>query len=1041
MKDRVVRAVFAAVVVACECGSAWADIPASAYVQDGLIAQWDGIDNAGTGKHDPSATTWKELVGDLPTTATALTFADGNHAVFNGTTTSGTLLTGSLPAALEAISNGAFTADIRMTPVAYKQYGGMFHFDESSTTRYFSLSSDKHAASGGKDSFFGSFQYKRDKWDAANGYSLALPVIGRATNVTAIADGGNHKLYLGGALISTHNAGTVVKYASTQFSIGRYLLRSERAKMNLYGVRFYNRVLAADDIAWNAKVDRARFEGDPSGYICDVEKRSIKTRVRLQAKYGAEISLDGGETWGVSYEDWYELDSPVTVQMHVPEGSAFSWNELPAGATLSEDGKTMTFAADKPISASAQVGEKITWNHHTNNSTCYWEDETKWTCPDGSHRVPAAYDTVVIPDRTSYPYNGYTIISTNPLPPLTSFYLGTRRTLSLRNGWDSKIDAERIVIKGEKGDSNFGTTLTCGGGFTEEQMSNRVWIVADELVLSNAYSYITSGGYGACNGEAWHGETGMAESDCGSHGGKGTSAHSHTYGSITAPTAPGSGSWRTSSYKQNGGGAVRLQVKHVVVNGSINATGTGGSFGWGGGAGSGGSIYISCDTIEGTGSVNANGGGNTSSSASGAGGGGRVSVVYDPVKQAAVDCKVAFAARGGCNWTASTARYTVGYSGTLYFPDDQFLNRPGRMLAGWVYYGPEVTLANSLVGENLALTNSLVELTTGAVVNVTGNLSFDGTNTRVNGLRTSDVDIPITVGGNLTLTGARVQITKGSTVTVGGNLVLDEGSSINSSGELYVKAAATNGTEAAGYVDSVTVGGDWRIGKNALASIICDSTTGSIVPLSAKTFTLEAGGFLSANAGGWGTSKAPGYNSGYGGSHGGLGAATYGGYPTKKDGSLDTKYLYGNMKRPLLPGSSGGNTSLLGGGVIWLKTAGKMDVNGTISANGSNNGGWASAGSGGSVYLQAGKIAGSTNGTITAKGGSSTTTYGYGAGGGGRIALWYHTSSFGDVNPTNVITFSAAGGAGLVAVESDKKDGLPGSIYVHQIPGLRVFVR
>ena len=76
-----------------------------------------------------------------------------------------------------------------------------------------------------------------------------------------------------------------------------------------------------------------------------------------------------------------------------------------------------------------------------------------------------------------------------------------------------------------------------------------------------------------------------------------------------------------------------------------------------------------------------------------------------------------------------------------------------------------------------------------------------------------------------------------------------------------------------------------------------------------------------------------------------------------------------------------------------------------------------------------------------AKGGSSTVTFGNGAGGGGRVALWYRRSEFGDVNPTNVFTVSAAGGAGLVAVESDKKDGLPGSIYVHQIPGLRVFVR
>ena len=33
------------------------------YAQDGLIAMWDGIENAGWGIHDPAATVWKDLVG------------------------------------------------------------------------------------------------------------------------------------------------------------------------------------------------------------------------------------------------------------------------------------------------------------------------------------------------------------------------------------------------------------------------------------------------------------------------------------------------------------------------------------------------------------------------------------------------------------------------------------------------------------------------------------------------------------------------------------------------------------------------------------------------------------------------------------------------------------------------------------------------------------------------------------------------------------------------------------------------------------------
>ena len=52
------------VAVAASAIPAWATTYTSAsYVQDGLIAQWDGIDNAGTGVHDPTTNVWKDLKG------------------------------------------------------------------------------------------------------------------------------------------------------------------------------------------------------------------------------------------------------------------------------------------------------------------------------------------------------------------------------------------------------------------------------------------------------------------------------------------------------------------------------------------------------------------------------------------------------------------------------------------------------------------------------------------------------------------------------------------------------------------------------------------------------------------------------------------------------------------------------------------------------------------------------------------------------------------------------------------------------------------
>lgn len=53
-------------IVAARTG-VWAksEYTAKDYVQDGLIAMWDGIENAGWGVHDPNATVWKDLVGQF----------------------------------------------------------------------------------------------------------------------------------------------------------------------------------------------------------------------------------------------------------------------------------------------------------------------------------------------------------------------------------------------------------------------------------------------------------------------------------------------------------------------------------------------------------------------------------------------------------------------------------------------------------------------------------------------------------------------------------------------------------------------------------------------------------------------------------------------------------------------------------------------------------------------------------------------------------------------------------------------------------------
>ena len=48
----------------------------ASYVADGLVAQWDGIDNAGRGLHDAATTTWKDLASTNDFTCADLSFTD-----------------------------------------------------------------------------------------------------------------------------------------------------------------------------------------------------------------------------------------------------------------------------------------------------------------------------------------------------------------------------------------------------------------------------------------------------------------------------------------------------------------------------------------------------------------------------------------------------------------------------------------------------------------------------------------------------------------------------------------------------------------------------------------------------------------------------------------------------------------------------------------------------------------------------------------------------------------------------------------------------
>ena len=153
-----------------------------------------------------------------------------------------------------------------------------------------------------------------------------------------------------------------------------------------------------------------------------------------------------------------------------------------------------------------------------------------------------------------------------------------------------------------------------------------------------------------------------------------------------------------------------------------------------------------------------------------------------------------------------------------------------------------------------------------------------------------------------------------------------------------------------------------------------------------------------------------------GGSYGGLGGA-YSGVANA---------VYGDYRNPNELGSGGGAfdgpTQGAGGGLVRI-SAGNVQVDGKILANGQASGG--SGGSGGGIWLSVGSLNGT--GTISASGANGNS---YCGGGGGRVAVLYGTANF---NLTNNILAnagtanSAKGSVGTVYLQAA---GQPGELYL-----------
>lgn len=222
---------------------------------------------------------------------------------------------------------------------------------------------------------------------------------------------------------------------------------------------------------------------------------------------------------------------------------------------------------------------------------------------------------------------------------------------------------------------------------------------------------------------------------------------------------------------------------------------------------------------------------------------------------------------------------------------------------------------------------------------------------------------------------------------------------------------------------------------------VVDGNWGDEIPVTliAKSLNVQTGALINADGWGYGEGRGPGNNNpsnNGGGSHGGYGAAQdsepYGSvYEPTTLGSASSHYdSWSGRDGGGQPGD--GISPGAGGGAMKFVITNTLTVNGIISSNGID--GYeafddSSEGAGGSVWIDTGVLTGS--GEIRTDGGSTRDTSNYDAGGGGgRIAIYYNSESFGAgvKNEAGGMKLHSYGGFG----DGNNQDGGPGTIYIEQ---------
>ena len=228
------------------------------YVQDGLVAMWDGIENAGWGVHDPSATVWKNLVGtedmvfnqsfEYDIYNDSVLFRDDNRSGSRAISKMSITMTNDMTIeGMMLVPNVKPVWDLRMCIGLLRYHKtGVFPFARGVNH----IPSLKYSASynDNSDRYFGN---------PKTGETVSSTIVFRRADKSF--DGyynGKHVGSIGSQDDNWLGDNTILNPVFVHKQLSDTIIGSD---IRIHYMRVYSRVLTAEEIAANYAIDKARF--------------------------------------------------------------------------------------------------------------------------------------------------------------------------------------------------------------------------------------------------------------------------------------------------------------------------------------------------------------------------------------------------------------------------------------------------------------------------------------------------------------------------------------------------------------------------------------------------------------------------------------------------------------------------------------------------------------------------------------------------------------------------------------------------------------